>query len=102
MHQRVNNTSTLLGQNKRDDALVPKEPMRGLTSLDLRAPGSAVHHMSTLQEGIAHNPMSTSRSIDHPQQQRECFGFLGRTDHGPAIVSRSLIQESQARNLFNL
>ncbi|PLB52474.1 hypothetical protein P170DRAFT_489150 [Aspergillus steynii IBT 23096] len=82
----------------------PADFTKGLTSHDLRAPVSAVHHMSTPEERTANGiePMASSRSIETPRQPVEMSGFLGRMDVGPDVMSKGLIQQGQARKLFNL
>ncbi|PYH93333.1 hypothetical protein BO71DRAFT_431082 [Aspergillus ellipticus CBS 707.79] len=77
---------------------------KGLTSHDLRAPVSAVHHMSTPEERTASTagPSIASQPIDSPQKPTEMCGFLGRVDVGIDVVSNGLIEESQARKLFSL
>lgn len=93
-----------VSNDKNGKSQVSSDFPMGLTSQDLRAPVSAVHQMSTPEERKANatGPASMSQSTESPQQPSETFGFLGRMEAGPDIVTKGLIQQSQARNLFNL
>ncbi|OAA54345.1 Zn(2)-C6 fungal-type DNA-binding domain protein [Niveomyces insectorum RCEF 264] len=81
----------------------------GLTSQDLRAPVSAVHQMSTPEEHMAtttNSPAaSTTRVTENQHNQSHKGGIdflLGGSTNGPDIVTRGLVPEAQARNVFNL
>lgn len=98
-HQRISPT-----ENEEDIPQVCADFTKGLTSHDLRAPVSAVHHMSAPKGRMesAVEPLITCQPIDGSQKSTEMFGFLGRMDAKTDVVSNGLIPGSQARKLFNL
>lgn len=74
-----------------------------LTSEDLRAPVSAFNNMSRHQDSVRRQPKTpTSTGCDPDQQSILSLGLLfGRDTKREDMVSRGIISERLARQLFN-
>lgn len=83
--------------------LTPKTQPSELTSKDLRAPVSAMHNMSHYEEStqdMSKTPSDTYYNANGQPAPRLGL-FFGGDAYETDLISRGLVEQRQARHLFN-